>query len=255
MDQIGESMEALNGGRLSKPNSDFNRARNSKNSLYSSQQNLSQNRPGSTSSNFARSKFYGSQQNLQINKSSVSSASSASSMVDQNRNVVGGSNGYEPVDPWLNAWDAPNQPPPAAAPRHNNTNSNRNYLSRTSSAVDSAAQFRMPAPPASSRNGQSAGYGRTTGTSFNNNFVHNSNGNHGSSSSSGQYSKDLLSISTTSTQQQQQHRNNLNNNNNYSSDPWSGDSPFLFYNFLFPKYYCIYIFIYCEYQRTLNGGG
>lgn len=235
LEQICESTEALNGGRFAKP-SDFNRARNSKNSLYSSQQNLSQhNRPGSTGSNFSRSKFYGSQQNLQTSaKMSVSSASSVHSM-DQNRNPV---NGYDAnaIDPWLNAWDSPaaiqQQPPPSAAPRHNNS------YATTPSAANSAAQFRMPMPP-SNGGGGGARNGQSNLNATNNNFVH-SNGNNGSSSSGGigvgngrQFSN---SLSSASAPQQHSNQNSNINNNNYS-DPWSGDSLFLFSLFMFITYY------------------
>lgn len=195
IEQLCEATDGLNGGRFAKPSTDFDRARNSKNSLYSSQQNLSQTRPGSTtsSSNFSRSKFYGSQQNLQTsNKMSVSSSSSYGSMVvDQNKNPV---NSYDAnaIDPWLNAWDSPpansSQPPPSAAPRNNYT-------------ATSNAQFRVPAP----KNGNAlGGY----------NSLVNSNGN------GRQFSNQLSSSNALHRTQSQ---NSYSNNNN--SDPWSGDSP------------------------------
>lgn len=232
LEQICESTEALNGGRFAKPSSDFNRARNSKNSLYSSQQNLSHNnnnnnshagsRPGSTGSNFSRSKFYGSQQNLQTStKMSLSSVGSASSM-DQNRNPA---NGYEAnaIDPWLNAWDSPasaNPPPPTAATRH--TNSNNRYTSTAN-----ATAFRMPGPPGGGggpRNGQSNNNNNNNNHSH---FVH-SNGNEYGSSSKGngrQFSNNLSS--SPAQAHNNRNLNTLNNNNNYS-DPWSGDSLFYF---------------------------
>lgn len=200
IEQLCEATDGLNGGRFAKPSTDFDRARNSKNSLYSSQQNLSQTRPGSTtsSSNFSRSKFYGSQQNLQTsNKMSVSSSSSYGSMVvDQNKNPV---NSYDAnaIDPWLNAWDSPpansSQPPPSAAPRNNYT-------------ATSNAQFRVPAP----KNGNAlGGY----------NSLVNSNGN------GRQFSNQLSSSNALHRTQSQ---NSYSNNNN-NSDPWSGDSPTLFF--------------------------
>lgn len=212
MAEICSSTEGLNGGRFAQPNSDFSRARNSKNSLYSSQQNLSQ-RPGSTGSNFSRSKFYGSQQNLQT----PSKGSPAGSAVDQNRNPV---NGYETngVDPWLNAWDSPNsiQPPPSAVPRRNNSSAN------------SASQFRMPGPPLNNNNSRyrGGGGGQSQLNAINNNFVH-SNGS--SSGSNGHHLGSSASSTTTA-----QLRTQNTNNNNYS-DPWSGDS--LFYYFLMLIFY------------------
>lgn len=249
MDQICDSTEALNGGRLAKASSsDFNRARNAKNSLYSSQQNLSQgghsgSRPGSTGSNFSRTKFYGSQQNLQTsNKMSLSSVGSASSM-DQNRNPV---NGYESanasVDPWLNAWDSPAaQPPPSAQPQPRQ-NHNNNFSSASS------GQFRMPGPPASS-NGNGGGLGFRNGLSNNiinnnnNNSSVHSNGNRYGSSSGNGIGRQLGNNLSSSTAQQQLHTRNLNtlNNNNNYSDPWSGDSPFYF----LPQF-----FMFCIYSRA-----
>lgn len=219
--EICSSTEGLNGGRFAQPNSDFSRARNSKNSLYSSQQNLSQ-RPGSTGSNFSRSKFYGSQQNLQTPNKGTSTGSA----VDQNRNPV---NGYDTnvVDPWLNAWDSPNsiQPPPSAVPRRNN------------SSASSASQFRMPGPPLNNNNryrSGGGGGGQSQLNAINNNFVH-SNGSSSGSNGLGNGRHHLSSSTSTTTAQL---RNQNTNNNNYS-DPWSGDSSFYYFlllkdHFMFP---------------------
>lgn len=220
IEQICSSTEGINGGRFAQPESNFNRARNSKNSLYSSQQNLSQ-RSGSTASNFSRSKFYGSQQNLQTS-SKMSVAATTSAGLDQNRNSV---NGYDAnaIDPWLNAWDSPTaiQPPPTAAPRQNHSSS------------QSAAQFRMPGPPASNgfRGSGGGGGGQSNLNLLNNNFVNSSSGSNGLGNGGRQYGSTALRTqnshysSTNSTS-----ANNMNNNNNFS-DPWSGDSLFPFYDF------------------------
>lgn len=135
----GSTDGGMNGGRFIHPNSHLsrNKANNSHQNVYSSQQNLSKINSNNNNSNFQRSRIYGSQQSLSTvsNRSSTYSIQSNSKSTTQNSftnmNYNNHSNNNPSSPDWLNAW---NSPPSAAMTTtvqhtHSSTHSN-NYSNR-----------------------------------------------------------------------------------------------------------------------------
>ncbi|XP_037033253.1 endophilin-A isoform X1 [Bradysia coprophila] len=151
----GSTDGGMNGGRFIHPNSHLsrNKANNSHQNVYSSQQNLSKINSNNNNSNFQRSRIYGSQQSLSTvsNRSSTYSIQSNSKSTTQNSftnmNYNNHSNNNPSSPDWLNAWNSP--PSETMATRvqhtHSSTHSN-NYSNRNAHFNDPWTASPLPSP-------------------------------------------------------------------------------------------------------------